>query len=341
MGEMLGIGCSHGPGIIGPPEVLTEVYLKLNLKSELTPAHMKDPQNWPAKMREEWADDEGMAFARAYQAKLQPAYRRARAAIDAFNPDFVVMFGDDQYEVFKEDVLPPFAIFAIDAVECAKPRGEGGTFTIKGHREAGNHLTRELIRSGFDVACSWKLHNRPDYGHAFTSTVQYLDMDSRGFHHPVVPFSVNCYGSDMRIPGPGRVPIRGRILDDVEDPPPPSPPPWRCYDLGKEVARIIAESPWRVVMIGSSSWSHASLTSKNQFLWPDVETDRKRYEELKAGELWKWRGLTPEEIRDSGQHEILNWVCLAGAMEGRAPDILAFADCYIFNSEKCVALFNP
>src|SRR3954471_8656163 len=99
MGEMLGIGCSHGPGIVGNPKTLTDVYLTLNLASDLTPAHMKDPKNWPAKMREEWADDEGMAYAREYQAKLQPAYRQARKAIEDFNPDFVLIFGDDQYEV--------------------------------------------------------------------------------------------------------------------------------------------------------------------------------------------------------------------------------------------------
>ncbi len=341
MGEMLGIGCSHGPGIIGPPQVLTDIYLTFNLASELTPEHMKDPKNWPAKMREEWADDNGIAYARAYQAKLQPAYRQARAAIEEFNPDFVIMFGDDQYEVFQEDLLPPFAIFAIDEVECKRPRANGGHMTLKGHRDAANHIARELIKSGFDIGTSWKLHNREDYGHAFTSTVQYLDMDDKGFPFPLIPFSINCYGSDMRIPGPGRKPVRGRLMEDVEDPPPPSPMPWRVYDIGKEVGRIISESPWRAVVIGSSSWSHGSLTQKNHYLWPDVETDRKRLAELQSGDLRVWRDLTPEEIRDSGQHEILNWVCLAGAMEGRKADILVFADCYIFNSEKCVAIFRP
>ncbi|HEY3115682.1 MAG TPA: extradiol ring-cleavage dioxygenase [Chloroflexota bacterium] len=341
MGEILGVGCSHGPGIVGPPETLTDIYLKLNLKSDLTPAHMKDPKNWPAKMREEWADDEGMAYARAYQAKIQPAYKKARAAIDAFNPDFVVIFGDDQYEVFLEDCLPPFAIFAVDEVENPARRGGGPSFVMKGHKEAGNYLARGLIRSGFDISTSWKLPHHEGYGHAFTSTVEYLDMDHKGFPYPVIPISVNCYGSDMRIPAPGRVPVRGRLIDQEEGAPPPAPMPWRCYDLGKAVAQSISESPWKAVVIGSSSWSHASLTKKNYFLWPDVETDMKRRQELEAGEQWKWRDLTPEEIRDAGQHEVLNWVCLAGAMEGRTADILAYVDCYIFNSEKCVALFEP
>ena len=34
--------------------------------------------------------------------------------IEAFNPDFIVMFGDDQYENFKEDIIPPFCVMAYD-----------------------------------------------------------------------------------------------------------------------------------------------------------------------------------------------------------------------------------
>jgi len=309
----------------------------MNLKSELTPAHMKDPANWPAKMREEWADDGGLAYAKAYQAKLHPAYRKARQAIDEFNPDFVLIFGDDQYEAFKEDLLPPFALFAIDEVECGEGRGD--TFVVKGHREAGNHIVAKLIERGFDIGCSWQLRNRADYGHAFTSTIQYLDQDKTGFDHKVIPFSINCYGRYMRIPGPNRKPIRGRILVEDVDPPPPAPMPWRVYDVGKAVAEIIKESPYRAVIIGSSSWSHASLTPKNHFLWPDVEADRRRLNELESGEFWRWRDLTPEEISDAGQHEVLNWIALGGAMEGRRAEILTFADCYIFNSEKTVCIF--
>jgi hypothetical protein len=82
MGEILGIGCSHGPGITGPLTRLTDIYLRRNLQSELTPVHMKDPKNWPRKMQEEWDGDEGLAFAAEYQRILQPAYRKARECID-------------------------------------------------------------------------------------------------------------------------------------------------------------------------------------------------------------------------------------------------------------------
>src|SRR5438046_6691793 len=104
MGEILGIGCSHGPGIVGPLERGAH-YLRQHLLEDETPAHMKDPKNWPPQMREEWGEDEGISFAARYQGILQPGYRQARAALDEFNPDFIVIFGDDQYEVFKEDCL--------------------------------------------------------------------------------------------------------------------------------------------------------------------------------------------------------------------------------------------
>ena len=230
MGEILGVGCSHGPGIIGDPGYGAH-YLRQHLHEDETPAHLKDSKNWPTPMREEWGDDEGVSFGKRYQAILQPGYRAARKAIDDFNPDFVVMFGDDQYEVFKEDCLPPFCVFAIDEVSGPVPTGpsRGQSVRVRGHRDGGNYLARELIRSGFDVACSWRLtEHQSNYGHAFITTKQYLEIDSPEFTHPIVPISVNCYGSDLRVPiekylNPSRI---GRRLENVEVPPPLSPALW-------------------------------------------------------------------------------------------------------------------
>ena len=360
MGEILGIGCTHGPHLALPDERMADIYFRRNLASELTPPEWKDPKNWPPAMREEWGDDEGVAAARKHRAVLVAGFRAAREALDAFKPDFVLVFGDDQYENFHEDVIPPFCVYALDEVEC-KPRGPGARggdgasssrgagpvggedpLVIKGHKAAGNHIARELITSGFDVSCSWRLHHMDQLGHAFVSTIRYLDWDGKGFGYPVIPFHVNCYGMDLRVPNEANPAgsVVGRRMENVAVPPPPSPPPWRCYDVGAAVARILLASPWRAAIVGSSSWSHASLTQKHHYLYPDVDEDRKRYHELKSGEHRRWRDLDPEQIRDSGQHEILNWVCLAGAMEGRKADILAYSESFIFNSSKAVALFG-
>jgi hypothetical protein len=98
-------------------------------------------------------------------------------------------------------------------------------------------------------------------------------------------------------------------------------------------------SPWRVAIVGSSSWSHAFLTRKNDWLHPDHASDRARLEELKQGNSARWRALGRAELEDAGQHEFLNWVTLAGAMAevGSNAEVIDYIETWILNSNKCFA----
>ena len=124
---------------------------------------------------------------------------------------------------------------------------------------------------------------------------------------------------------------------------PPSPQPWRCFDLGAAVARALEASPWRVALVASSSWSHAFLTPKHWLLYPDVPADRAMYEALQRADYAAWRTRPLSAIEDSGQQEMLNWMCLAGAMEAlrRRPTETTFVESWIFNSNTCFATFEP
>ena len=211
MGEILGIGMTHAPHLQFTDENMANVLRRL-LKSDRTPAEMKDPKNWPAGMRAEWGSDEGVSAARSHRAALLEGVRAARAALDAFKPDFVLIWGDDQYENFREDLLPPFCVYAFDEVDCALFKGSDGlgasanvwnepanrVVKIKGHREAANLLAQKLLENGFDVAWSYRLHHAEVLSHAFARTILYLDYDRKGFPYPVIPFHVNCYGSHLQ-----------------------------------------------------------------------------------------------------------------------------------------------
>jgi hypothetical protein len=351
MGEMLGIGMTHAPHFQYPDENMSDL-LRMRLKNPQTPMELRDPRNWPTAMQAEWSDDEGLAAARRHRDTLVHGFRVARAALDAFQPDFVLIWGDDQYENFKEDVVPPFCVYAMDEIPCELYANTYASHAstnvfgkppdlrvqLKGSREAGSYLARQLILSGFDVAYSYRFHHAEVLNHAFARTALYLDYDQLGFPYPIVPFHVNCYGSDLVPPdfiSDGR-PVGPR--DDRRQPP-PAPPPWRCYDLGQQVAAIIEASPWRAAVIGSSSWSHAFLTRNFPAGHHDVEADRQLLEDLLSGRQACWRDVTQDAYREAGQHEFLNWVCLAGAMHGRRAEILAYGKTYIFASDKCVALF--
>jgi hypothetical protein len=303
-------------------------------------------------MRAEYGADQGLAAARRHRDLLVAGFRETRRRLDAFAPDVVLIWGDDQYENFKEDVVPPFCVLAYDRMEH-KPwadarRGDAGnvwneagdtTFTYRGHRDAAKFVASSLLDAGFDVAYAYRPLHHP-LAHAFMNTLLFLDYDRVGFPYPVVPFSVNCYGARV-------ISQRGSAaafadLPDEERLDPPSPPPWRCFDLGRAVARALAQSPWRVALIASSSWSHAFLTPKHQLLYPDVVADRALYEKLRVGDYAAWRSLPRESLEASGQQEMLNWMCLAGAMAEleRQPDMTRFIETYIFNSNKCFAAFS-
>ena len=98
-----------------------------------------------------------------------------------------------------------------------------------------------------------------------------------------------------------------------------------------------------MALLASSSWSHAFMTRKHSFLYPDTAADRRLFEALRAGDYQAWRSTTLAHIENSGQHELLNWFCLMGAMDelGRKPDYAAFVETNIMNSNKVSAIYRP
>jgi hypothetical protein len=352
MAEILGLGVTHYPGLMAP-EAEMHAVLTRALASSKVPAAMKDPARWPAPMRREWEAQQDAGAAREHRRRLVEGFRAVRAALDQFKPDFVLVWGDDQYENFREDGVPAFCVFALDQItsrpfarkgfyraENVWGEGRDTEFHTQGHAAGASFVAANLLKRGFDVAYAYTMRYELGLPHAFINTLLYLDFDRTGFPYPVVPFHVNCYGSSVIAKRGAAAHFDGADAGAFD---PPSPSPARCFALGAEVARMLIESPWRVALISSSSWSHAFLTEKNHWLWPDTVSDRARFEELRDGRFARWRELTTPDVEAAGQHEFLNWVCLAGAMDalGRRAEIVDYVESFIFNSDKCFAVFRP
>jgi len=336
--EILCLGISHYPSLAGHDERMSGI-LKLMLANPHLPEDVRNPEKWPDAMRAEWGSDEGKSAARDHRQRLVNAFEKTREALDAFKPDFVLIWGDDQYENFKEDIIPPYCVNAHARFKITVPPsnvwGEpsGETFEVPGNVAAAKYLTSRLIEEGFDTAYSYKpLHH--SLGHAFTNAILYLDYQRGGFSYPIIPVTVNCYGS-LVISQRGGLPSFDKPIKQI-DLDPPAPTPKRLFDMGAATARILADSPWRVAILASSGWSHAFLTSKNHYLWPDTDADRAMYDALKSADYDTWRNYSAEAIDNSGQQEMLNWMCLAGALQelGRTGADTEFIDTWIFNSSK-------
>lgn len=350
MGQILGLGITHYPGLAFKGNLSSRI--KLLQADPVLPDHLRSPEGWPAAMREQWSDDDGLAHSVAHRQAMVDEFRRLRQELDAFRPDCIVLWGDDQYENFREDCVPAFSVQAYDAVEVHPwqhgTRGPNSwdepadkAFTIEGHRDFGKFLASSLVREGFDIAYAYKpLH--AGLGHAFVNSVLYLDWDRTGFPYPVVPMSINSYGRALVAhEGRPRTPSEARALEGDEDP--PGPQPWRCFQIGGAVARAAARSPLRVALIASSSWSHSFLVPKHALMYPDVESDQQMYAAFVEGDWEPWRTATIEDAEDRGHQELLNWFCLAGAMAelGRKPDYSVFMESWITNSDKVFAVFRP
>jgi hypothetical protein len=353
MAHFLGLGLTHYPLLAGTDEHMASL-LRWTLTDPDIPESAKDPQNWPELMRREWGSDKGVRAAAKHRKALVNNLARCRAALDEFKPDVVVVWGDDQYENFREEIIPPFCVLAYGDVE-AEPfelmneRGspnawalpEHTTVTVHGAADKARWLTSELIERGFDMAYSYEKRKDSAFPHAIVNTQLFLDYPHAGseFPYPLLPITVNCYGPHVIARRGGLVTFaqtRGERLDPV------GPTPARCFALGRAVAQSFAGTDLRVALIASSSWSHAFLVDKNWRLSPDTESDVRLYEMLTTGDYDSWQATTSQNILESGQQELLNWFCMTGAAAELGLE-LTWSDLVVtdvFNSNKCFAIFQ-
>jgi hypothetical protein len=352
MAEVLGLGLSHYPPLCLPDADMASLLSRTLLDSSI-PERERQPENWPAAMRAEWSDDRGTKAAATHRTALVAGFDRVRKALDAFEPDAVIIWGDDQYENFKEDLIPPFAVLAYGDLDLypwndaqtssmmkgrANVWGEGASarYRLRGRPDIAKHLVAGLLEQDIDVAYAYKPLHHASLAHAFMNAILYLDYHRSGYDHPTICFPLNCYGRRV-------VSAKGFItrMDAELEFDPPSPSPKRFMQVGAATARVLKASPWRVALVASSSWSHAFLCDRTWRLRPDTPEDRALYDAMRAANYDAWRATSLEALEEAGQHEVLNWFALAGAMEelGARLEWSTFVETHVFNSNKVFAVY--
>lgn len=352
--ELFLAGVTHYPPLSGTDENMAGL-LEWTLGDPAIPVDEADPANWPPLARDEWGTDRGATGAAAHRAALVAGLRTVRAALDEFEPDVVVIWGDDQHENFHEDLIPPYAVLAYDDLTLSpwrdvrassdmvgKPNvwNEPADWTLefRGAPDTARWLVEQLLGADFDVAYAYEPLHHPGLSHAFLNTMLYLDYDRRGFPYPVIPMPVNCYGRRV-------VSAKGFMtrLDDDLRPDPPSPSPRRLMALGAAIARAFSGSDQRVALIASSSWSHAFLVDHTHRLRPDLDADRRLYRALVDSDYDTWATLDLAAVEHAGQQELLNWCILLGAARELGAELAwsTMVETLVFNSNKVFATWHP
>jgi hypothetical protein len=351
--QFLGLGLTHYPLLAGTDEHMAGL-LRWTLQDPGIPPEEKDPASWPPSMRDEWSDDGGTAAAGRHRQELRDHLARCRGALDRFAPDVVVVWGDDQYENFREEVVPPFCVLAYDDLEVhpfelmnerGSPNAWGlpddRTIVLHGDGTRARQLAEGLIEEGFDMAYSYRKRAEAHFPHAILNTQLFLDYDHAGgeFPYPLLPITVNCYGQHAIARQGGLARFADIAVERLD---PVGPTPARCFALGEGVARVLGRTDLRVALVASSSWSHAFLHDRGWHLRPDTDADRRLYDALVRKDWPAWKSTTTKDVVEAGQHEMLNWFCMLGAMaELKLPlSWSTFVATDVFNSNKCFAIFE-
>jgi hypothetical protein len=355
MAEFLGLGMTHYP-MLATRDDLMAVLMQMVLKDPDIPADKKDPANWSEGARGEWGEDMGAAAAAGHRRELLGALDTCRRALDDFAPDVVIVWGDDQYETFREEVVPCFCVLAYPDTEVdpfavletlnlpnAWGLPSGQRYVMRGDQQFAKKIAGDVLSSGVDVAYAYR--PRPDldhFPHAFTNTQLFLDYENVGrkFPYPIIPIAVNCYGEHVIARRGGIAPFADILRGEDVDPPGPSPK--RCFALGQAVGRSVRDSGRRVALVASSSWSHAFLNDKAWHISPDTTADRKLYDAMLAGDYDVWLSMDTSDIVGAGQQEVLNWYCLLGAVSelGLGLEWSTMVETEVFNSNKPFAVFR-
>jgi len=310
---VLGIGTSHGPMLSTPPEKWD-----LRVPDDLRNRHHYQGRTWTfdelvvARKGENLVAQITLEMWRARHAACRQAIDVLARVFGEVKPDLAVIVGNDQMEIFDENLIPAFSVLWGDEIVNSMYSAErmarlppGIPESVPGHippggavypavAGLGRHIIERVIADGFDVA-SMKRLPKNETPHAFGFVYRQIMKDEVV---PSVPVILNTFY------------------------PPNQPTVQRCYDFGKSVVRSIRswDNPARVALIASGGLTHFVI---------DESVDRLFIEAMQARSIASIAALG-EKIFQAGTSEMKNWIPVAGAMADLAlpMTLVDYVPCY-------------
>ncbi len=350
MGEILGLGISDFPNIRVPARWMCSPLHRLadRVWAENGKPHLAEISKWPKAMQEEWAGDGGEDHSVRAQAHQIEQFRKVRAALDDFTPDFMVVLFRGGGEAVPNGVYQ-YHIQAHESLTATMfSLGERGNIlgedpervdTIPGHREGALHLVRALQDRGLNplhTADSFTPESLPGRGH-FVSVTVHLDWDRREFKTPIVPIGFNPFGFNRTRNDRGLSPWDHTLPRPLL--------PKEAFELGRAIAQTFKASPWRVALVAGVDWSHQNDSGwELERIHPDVDADRRRYEEVRSNRFDDWgESWSFDEMEEHAQWELLVTLPLMGAMAELGSKVVYsdFAPNYVINDNFVTTIFEP
>lgn len=156
------------------------------------------------------------------EAEVDAVLAQARAEVEAFDPELIVIFAPDHYNGLFYDLMPPFVI-ATAAESVGDYKTMLGPLSIPS--DLALNLAKHILDSDLDIAISHRLQ----VDHGCTQTLE--ETTGSLTRYPVIPIIINSVA-------------------------PPFCPYRRIRKLGEAVGRFIAKLDKRVLILGTGGLSH-------------------------------------------------------------------------------------
>jgi hypothetical protein len=296
---VLGLATSHSPLLTFDVDTwLEKAADDMRRRLNLSDGRMLTYDELRAEVGEPYVRAASRETLESQRRRCQESLDRLADALEAANPDLVVIIGDDQAELFCLANMPAMSIFYGDRiithpwgdVDDAMPDWKRaaavgyGMDTVHEYRGAPGAALRAidgLIQAGVDIGASAEVTDpaRAGFGHAYGFIAERL---FRGRSYGVLPVLLNTY-------------FRPNV-----------PTSARCYDVGRLLrAALERDGDERIAVVASGGLSHFVT---------DERLDRGVLAALRDKDSAHLRAVPAHALR-SGSSEILNWIMAAGALE--------------------------
>lgn len=241
-------------------------------------------------------------------AQCQRAIDHLAMALRQAEPDMVVIIGDDQDEIWRDDGRPALTLFrgAWLYDRPIPPENDPPAYrpahwavhgdveeAYPGHPELADHLLGYLMDHHFDVTQFTEQRHDRSLSHAFTFIRRRIMRDRLV---PMIPLMINTYY------------------------PPNQVRATRCWELG--VAVRDAVRAWgrdaRVAVIASGGLSHFVI---------DEELDQRVIRGILDGDAESLKSI-PLNMLQAGSSEICNWIAASAALTGLTPTLVDYVPTY-------------
>jgi 3-O-methylgallate 3,4-dioxygenase len=298
-----GIGTAHSPQLCMPPRDWGPHGQTFDVGSGrlagLTPTRRTKDE-----LEAELADEVMAARYARCQVAMDHLYDRLRA----LEPDVVVIVGDDEKELFRDEIIPACCVFTGDELHDLPVGSDKFPATMKEAYQyyhapsperyetvgrLGRHIVEQMNADDIDVARSSVQPEDRSLGHAFTFIRRRIFQQDVV---PIVPFFLNTYY------------------------PPNQPTPGRCVDLGRSLRRAIDswDSDQRVVVVASGGLSHPII---------DESLDQTVLRALASNRFDTLSGLDVSALVE-GSSEIRNWILVGAALTGFTMQLIDYIPAY-------------